>query len=134
MTVQRRSILKSMLAAGSIAAFGIPRISFGANLNTGPHELVLITSGNSAGFASAVRAAAAASEISLGHGLPDIAAVGKLFETQRGKRLVGLMSDAAYVLFSEVARDAGARQVFEGHHSVAVDGGTRHSLHSVTGF
>jgi len=134
MKVQRRSILKGMLAAGSIAAFGAPRISFGANLNTGPQEFVLITGGNSAAFAAGVRAVAATNEIALGNGLPDIAAARQLFDAQRGKRLVGMMADGAYVLFSELARDAGVRQVFEGRHSVAADGGTRHSLHSVTGF
>lgn len=134
MKVQRRSILKGMLAAGSIAAFGIPRISFGATLNTGLHDIVLITGGASAAFAAGVRATAAANVVSLGDGLPDVALVDKLFAAQRGKRLLGLMSDAAYVLFSEVARDAGVRQVFEGRHGVAADGGTRHSMHAVAGF
>ncbi|MBI5430197.1 MAG: hypothetical protein HY938_07045 [Nitrosomonadales bacterium] len=134
MKVQRRSILKGMLAASSMAAFGLPKISFGANLNTGPYDLVLISGIGKAGFAAGVRGTTAATEMSLGNGLPDLAATAKLFEAQRGKRLVGLMSDAAYVLFSEVARDAGVRQLFEGRHSVAADGGTRHSLNSVTGF
>lgn len=134
MTVHRRSILKGMLAASSASAFGIPRISFGASLNTGPHDVVLINGGHSEPFAAAVRAVATADEVSFGNGLPDLAAVGKLFDRQRGKRLAGLMSDAAYVLFAEVARDTGVRQLFEGRHSVAADGATRHSLQSVTGF
>ena len=134
MTIHRRSILKGMLAGSALAAFGIPGISFGATLRTDPRELVLLTGGNIGAFASGVRAAAAATEISLGNGLPDIAVARTLFDTQRGKRLVGLLSDAAYVLFSELARDAGVRQVFEGRHGIAADGCSRHALHSVAGF
>jgi hypothetical protein len=134
MKVHRRSILKGMLTAGSLAAFGLPRISFGANLNTGPYGLVLVSAIDNAGFAAGVCGAATATEIALGKNLPDLAAAARLFDAHRGKRLVGLMSDAAYVLFSEAARDAGVRQLFEGRHSVAADGGTRHTLNSVTGF
>lgn len=133
MTVHRRSILKGMLAGSAFAAFGIPGISFGATVRNEPRDLVLLT-GNIGAFVSGVRAAAAATEISLGSSLPDIAVARTLFDTQRGKRLVGLMSDAAYVLFSELARDAGVRQVFEGRHSIAADGRSRHALHSVAGF
>jgi len=134
MKVHRRSILKGMLTAGSLAAFGLPRISFGANLNTGPHDLILVSGNANRGFSGGVRGAATVTEISLGDRLPDLAAAARMFDAQRGKRIVGLMSDAAYVLFAAAARDAGVRQLFEGRHSVAADGGTRHSLSSVTGF
>lgn len=67
--------------------------------------------------------------------LPDAAALLHLFSTAQGKCLVGLMSDAAYVLFSELARDAGVVQMFEGRHMVAADGSSgNHALHPVPGF
>lgn len=132
MTVQRRSILKGMLAGSALAAFGIPKLSFAATKRTETRELVLVGSGD--GFASGVRSVVDAPVVELGSVLPDVAATRRLFETQQGKRLVGLMSSAAYALFSELARDAGASQVFEGRHAIADDGASRHALNSVAGF
>lgn len=135
MKIARRSLLKSMLAGGALAGFGLPRLSLAASPRRESREVVLLTLGEAGVFAQGAHSAGPLDEFSLGAGLPDATAVKALFKTQRGKRLIGLMSDGAYVLFAEMARDAGALQYLEGHHSAAINGSTsRHALQSVAGF
>lgn len=134
MKIARRSLLKSMLAGGALAGFGLPRLSLAASPRRESREVVLLTLGEAGVFAQGARSAGPLDEFSLGAGLPDATAVKAMFETQRGKRLIGLMSDGAYVLFAEMARDAGALQYLEGRHNAAIDGSaSRHALQSVAG-
>lgn len=138
MQIPRRSILKSMMAGSALAAYGLPRFSFAASAApVASRDIVLLTAGlaEMAGrFGLGLQADGVVDSVALGTGLPDVAALHRLFPEVRGKRLVGLMSDAAYVLFSELARDAGVVQMFEGRHMVAADGSGNHALHSVPGF
>jgi hypothetical protein len=139
MQIPRRNILKSMMAGSALAAYGLPRFSFASVAETfapmAPRDIVLLTAGATGRFGLGVQAAGAVDNVAFGNGLPDAGALLRLFSKAQGKRLVGLMSDAAYVLFSELARDAGVVQMFEGRHMVAADGSSgRHALHSVPGF
>jgi len=133
MSVHRRSILKGMIAGGALAAFGLPGSVVAAMQSDTTRELVLVGAGEDSAFAAAVRSAGVVAEARF-DALPDVVAVRALFAAQQGRRLLGLMPSAAYVLFAELARDAGARQVFEGQHGAAAAAGSRHVLHSVRGF
>jgi hypothetical protein len=140
----RRAILKSLLAGSALAAYGLPRFSVAAAAAgqaieaTAAREILLLTSGmdgTARSFGLGVQANGAVHSIALGSGLPDAAALRRLLAKAHGKRLVGLMSDASYVLFSELARDAGLARMYEGHHRIAMDGASaRHSLLPVPGF
>lgn len=136
MQIPRRSILKSMMAASALAAYGLPRFSFAtASEPVAPRDIVMLTAGMTGRFGLGVETAGAVDSIAYGNSLPEAGALLSLFSRVRGKRLVGLMSDAAYVLFSELARDAGVVQMFEGRHMIAADGSTgNHALSSVPGF
>jgi hypothetical protein len=140
MQIPRRSILKSMMAGSVLAAYGLPRFSFASDTKgiatlVPPRDIVLLTAGATGLFGLGVQNAGAIERISYGTELPDVRHLRRLFSEVRDKRLVGLMSDAAYVLFSELARDAGYAQIFEGHHMIAMDGSSgNHALHSVAGF
>jgi len=134
MKPHRRALLKGMMAGSAIAAVGLPKISFAKPQAPAARDVVLVSCGGmDAGFAAG---AGPLAHHSLGTGaLPNLASARALFESCRGKRLAGLMEDAAYVLFSEMARDAGARLVFEGQHSAAADGRvSRHAFSSAVGF
>lgn len=134
MKSHRRALLKGMMAGSAIAAVGLPKISFARTTAPAAREVVLVgCGGHDAGFAAG---AGPLERHSLGSGtLPDLAATRTLFESCRGKRLVGLMEDAAYVLFAELARDAGARLVFEGQHGADDDGrASRHVINAAAGF
>ena len=132
MKAQRRTLLKGMLAGSAVAAVGLPKISFAGSSAPAAREIVLVGCGApAADFADHI-----AARRDLGAGpLPDYAATRALFESCRGKRLVGLMEDGAYVLFSELARDAGVRLVFEGQHTASADGRvSRHAFSAAAGF
>ncbi len=137
MKPHRRALLKGMMAGGAIAAVGLPKISFAKSPAPAAREIVLVScGGNDAGFVSAAADAGPLVRHNVGTGtLPDLAAARALFASCRGKRLVGLMEDAAYVLFAELARDSGVRLVFEGQHGASADGRlSRHALHAAAGF
>jgi hypothetical protein len=137
MKPHRRALLKGMMAGGAIAAVGLPKISFAKPQAPVAREIVLVNCGGiDAGFAAGADEAGTHARQNVGTGaLPDLAATRALFERCRGKRLIGLMEDGAYVLFSELARDSGVRLVFEGQHSAAADGRvSRHVFNSAAGF
>lgn len=137
MKPDRRALLKGMMAGGAIAAVGLPKISFAKPQTLAEREVLLVGCGRmDAGFAAGASEAGSLRRQSIGAGaLPDLAATHALLEASRGLRLVGLMEDAAYVLFSELARDSGARLVFEGQHSIADAGRvSRHAMNSAAGF
>ncbi len=141
MKIPRRSILKGMMAGGALASYGLPRFSFAAATAVepiAPRQFMLLTAGigdAARSFGLGGQAAGAAGSLAFGIGLPDVGELYRLFPKVRGKRLVGLMSDAAYILFCEAARDAGVAQMFEGRHMIATNGSSaRHSLRSVPGF
>ena len=138
MKFSRRALLKGMLAGSAMAAAGLPKMTFAKAQKSATQDaaqaLVLVRCGAfDARFANGIGMAA---QRDLGAGpLPDYAATRALFESCRDQRLLGLMEDGAYVLFAELARDAGARLVFEGQHSVSADGRvSRHVLSAAAGF
>lgn len=134
MKPHRRALLKGMMAGSAIIAAGLPKISFAKEKAPTARDVVLVSCGRS--DTAFVAGAGVAARRDLGAGsLPDLAATRALFESCRGTRLVGLMEDGAYVLFSEMARDAGAHLVFEGQHSIAESGRlSRHAFSSAAGF
>jgi hypothetical protein len=134
MKLHRRALLKGMIAGSTIAAVGLPRISFAKSTLPATREVLLVGCGQpDDAFAAG---AGGLPQFGIGRGpLPDYAATRALFESSRGKRLVGLMEDAAYVVFSELARDAGVRLVFEGQHAAGANGGvSRHVFSAAAGF
>lgn len=134
MKPHRRALLKGMLAGSAIIAAGLPKISFAKEKAPAARDVVLVSCGRPDTAFAAGAGVAARRDLGAGS-LPDLAATHALFESCRGVRLVGLMEDGAYVLFSELARDAGARLVFEGQHSIAADGRlSRHAFSSAAGF
>ena len=137
MKLHRRTLLKGMMAGSAIIAAGLPKISFAKSPAPEPREVVLLACGGiDPAFLGGAAEAAASRLHDLGAGmLPDLGATRALFASCRGARLVGLMEDAAYVLFSELARDASVRLVFEGQHSISAGGGeSRHVFNSAAGF
>jgi hypothetical protein len=134
MKPHRRALLKGMMAGSAIIAAGLPKISFAKEKAPAARDVVLVSCGRP--DTAFVSGAGVAARRDLGAGsLPNLAATRALFESCRGKRLIGLMEDGAYVLFSELARDSGVRLVFEGQHSAAADGRvSRHVFNSAAGF
>ncbi len=137
MKMHRRTLLKGMMAGSAIIAAGLPKLSLARAEAPGPREVVLLACGHVApSFLAAAGATAGTRRYELGSGpLPDLAAIRALLASCPNARLAGLMEDGAYVLFSELARDAGARLLLEGRHSIAVDGrASRHIIDSAAGF
>lgn len=141
MNESRRNLLKGMLAGGIIGAVGLPRLSLATRPMT-PKPVALLLTGTpvDAMFAVASKAAAAAldqpdpSIFALDHGGAfDPAGVRHFLQEHRGMRVMGLMEDAGYVLFSEMARDAGADLMLEGWHIQHGGSTSRHALRMATG-
>lgn len=136
MRPQRRALLQGILACGAIASVGLPRLSLARSPAPPACRVVLASCGGSdTGFATAAADLVAARH-RLGAGpLPDPAACRRLFDTCRGMRLIGLMEDAAYRVFAELARDSGVRLVCEGQHVCSADGRlSRHIFNAAIGF
>lgn len=133
MRVLRRTLLQGMMAGGAIAAIGLPKISLARSQAAAAREVVLVDCG---GIDDGFTESTGLVRHSVGAGvLPDLTATRTLFASSRGKRLIGQMENAAYVLFSELARDAGVRLVFEGQHSATGDGrASRHIFNAAAGF
>lgn len=137
----RRTLLKGMLASVVAGGIALPRQALAAATVVPQRMTVLLPgTGMDTMFQSGAEVAAAESgrpvrAITLPRrgGMLDPIAIRKLLRAHRGTRVAGLMDDAAYVLFSELARDAGVALLAEGWHSEYPGAVSRHVLHATPG-
>ncbi|MCA1957442.1 MAG: hypothetical protein LDL14_02805 [Nitrospira sp.] len=118
MEIDRRSLMKGMLASGTLLALGVPAWAFVAPPPRRPDRCVLLLGGTDAdaGFANGARAACdgkgfdGLKTVALHCGLlTEMDRMVTLLDQTRGARMIAVMDDAAAVVFLELARTAGAR-------------------------
>lgn len=123
MDVDRRSLMKGMLASGALLALGVPSWAFTPRPRPGRCVLLLGGTDADAGFANGARAA---SDGKAFDGLKTVALhrvlltetdrMVTLLDQSRGARMIAVMDDAAAVVLLELARTAGARLLSMGTH------------------
>ncbi len=130
MDIDRRSLMKGLLAGGALLALGTPSWTF-AERPTGNAERCLLFLGDSAvddAFANGVRAAC----VEIGYdGLRTVKVDGGLLsdpdrlvlllEQSGGARWIAVMDDASAAVFQEMARAAGGRLLSVGSHASVND-------------
>ncbi len=130
MEVDRRSLMKGMLAGGAVLAFGAPSWAFADSPVRRPKQCVLLLGGTGADdlFESGARAACAG----MGYeGLQTVTLKGglltgtdrmvTLLDQSRGARWIAVMDDAGAVIFLELARTAGVRLLSMGTHACSTE-------------
>ena len=130
MEVDRRSLMKGMLAGGALLALGTPPWAFGESFPRRPSQCLLLLGGSGADdwFRSGAGAAATGmtyedlQTVKLKGGLlTDTDRVVTLLKQSRGARLIAVMDDAGAVIFLELARTAGVRLLSMGTHACSTD-------------
>jgi hypothetical protein len=130
MEIDRRSLMKGMLASGALLALGTPPWVFADSPARRPKHCILLLGGTGANemFASGARAAYAGrtyddlQTMTLKGGLlAGTDRVSKLLEQSRGARWIAVMDDASAVIFLELARTAGVRLLSMGTHACSTD-------------
>src|SRR6185295_13371471 len=129
MEIDRRSLMKGMLASGALLALGPPPWIFADSPARRPKHCVLLLGGADADdvFAYGARAACAGRTYDLqtvtlkGGLLAGTDRVSKLLEQSRGARLIAVMDDASSVVFLELVRTAGVRLLSMGTHACSSD-------------
>jgi len=126
MEVDRRSLMKGVLAGGALLAFGVPSWAFAGSPVRTPQRCVLVFVGTRADevFARGARAACARVDYA---GLQTVMLKGglltgtdrmiTLMDRFRGARWIVVMDDANAVIFLELIRTAGARLLSMGTHA-----------------
>lgn len=143
MEVDRRSLMKGMLASGALLALGVPSWTFADQPARRPTHCMLVLSGTGAdaAFARGTQAACAAMTyegcrtVHLKGGLlPGIDEMVELLRHSRGVRMIAILDDAGAVMFLELARSAGVRMLSMGTHACSTDGSwpIRHDLASTS--
>ncbi len=139
MEIDRRSLMKGMLAGGALLAMGAPPWSLAGQPARRPKHCMLILSGTSAdeAFARGTQTACAGRTyddlrtVTLKGGLlAGTDRVSKLLEETRGTRWIAVMDDAGAAIFLELARTVGVRLLSMGTHACSTDGAChlRHDL------
>ena len=139
MDVDRRSLMKGMLAGGALLAMGAPPWSLAGQPARRPSHCLLLLGGTSADelFARGAQAACAGMTykdmrtVKLKGGLlAGTDEMVKLLEHSRGARWIAIMDDASAVIFLELARTAGVELLSLGMHVCSTDGAChlRHDL------
>ncbi len=130
MDVDRRSLMKGMLAGGALLALGTPPWSFAEQPARRPNPSVLLLGGTGAdeAFERGAQAACAGMTdeglqiVKLKGGLlADTDRVVKLLEQSRDARWIAVMDDTSAVIFLELARTAGVRLLSMGTHACSSD-------------
>ncbi len=123
MNVDRRTVVKGIVAGGAILATGGPRWlprQTDAAVVVKPPVLVLGGSACDAPFAAAAQDAAkivgADTIPTVTVATADLEAVAMLFRTRPATRFIGIMDDAAYAIFHESVRAAGGRLLCLNRH------------------
>ncbi|MGH8762894.1 MAG: hypothetical protein ACREUR_06630 [Nitrosospira sp.] len=149
MDVNRRNLMKGVLTGGTLLALGIPGISSGAFAGTpartaGRFGLLLGNTRVDAEFAAGVRTAYttwAGVEASAGGGwgaqqviklkgglLNDYEKAAELLEQSRDTRWIAVMDDGSAAVFTELARNAGARLILRGVHASSGNNASQRGL------
>lgn len=130
MEVDRRSLMKGMLASGALLALGVPSWTFADQPARRPKHCMLVLSGTGADEAFAIGASAACADVPYEklrtvklHGglLAGMDRIVTLLDQFRGTRMIAVMEDAGAVIFLELARAAGVRLLSMGMHVSASD-------------
>src|SRR5687768_13211964 len=138
MDVNRRNLMKGILAGGTLATFGIPRLTTAGmdpgsdTVKTRTCTLLLGNTPVDDAFANGVSAAYSVSSaavsstsappatlevVKLKSGLlVKVRQVSELLATSRGMRWVAVMDDASAAVFTEIVRTAGGRLLSRGTH------------------
>lgn len=143
MEVDRRSLMKGMLASGALLALGLPSWAFASQSPRRPRQCTLIVTGTSAdeAFARGAQSACAsmAYEGSRTLHMKDGLLAGTdemvdLLDHSRGTRIIAILDDASAVIFVELARAAGGRMLSLGSHAGSTDSACqiRHDLASTS--
>jgi hypothetical protein len=130
MEIDRRSLMKSMLAGGVMLALGIPPWGLAASPVKRFKRCMLVLGGTGADEMFAAGASAACAGMT-GEGLQIVKLTGglltgtdrmdKLLEQSRGARWITVLDDASAVIFLELARTAGVRLLSMGTHASVSD-------------
>ena len=143
MEVDRRSLMKGVLASGALLALGPPPWAFADRSPRRPNRCVLLLGGTSADdlFKSGARAACAGMayddlrSVQLKDSLlTDTDTIIDLLSRSRGARWIAVLDDAGAMMFLELARPAGGRMLSMGMHACSTDGPwpIRHDLTSTS--
>jgi len=143
MEIDRRSLMKGMLAGGALLALGAPPWSLAGQPARRPSHCVLLLGGTSADGLFEIGARTACAKMTdenlqtlkLKDGLlAGTDRIVQLLEQSRGARWIAVMDDASSVIFLELARTAGVRLLAMGTHACSTDGPwpIRHDLASTS--
>lgn len=137
MDVNRRNLMKGVLTSGTLLALGIPPGVYANNATAGGAGRLGLLLGNTrvdAAFAAGIRTAYAAHVKhavkeggAAGHGAPEVVKlkgglltdyeeVARLLEKSRDTRWIAVMDDGSAAVFTELARNAGAKLLLLGSH------------------
>jgi len=130
MEIDRRSLMKGLLASGALLALGTPLWTFAGSPARKPKHCVLLLGGTSADemFENGARAACAGmtdeglqTKKLRGGLLASTDGVSKLLEQSRGARWIAVMDDASAVIFLDLARMANVQLLSMGTHAYSRD-------------
>lgn len=130
MEIDRRSLMKGMLAGGALLALGTPSWTFASWPARKPKHYVLLLGGTSVDevFEKGVRAACDGmsnndlQSVKLKGGLlAHMEGLSKLLEQSRGARWIAVMDDASAMIFLELVRTANVRLLSMGTHVCSSD-------------
>ena len=130
MDVDRRSLMKGMLASGALLALGLPSWTFADRPLRTPRQCLLLLGGTSADdmFESGARIACARMNykdmqtLKLKGGLLAGAdSIIQLLRQSRDTRWIAIMDDASAVIFLELARTAVTKLLSMGTHACSAD-------------
>ncbi len=130
MDIDRRNLMKGLLAGGALLALGTPSWTFADEPPRKAKRCLLFLGDNNADdrFANGVRAACAETgydgletmKVSGGL-LSDPGKLVSLLEQMKGARWIAVMDDASAAVFQELARTAGGRLLSVGSHASVND-------------
>lgn len=130
MEIDRRNLMKGLLAGGALLALGTPSWTFAEEPNRTAKRCRLFLGGANVDgrFANGVRVACqevrydGLETMKVNGGLlSDPGKLVSLFEQSKGARWIAVMDDASAAVFQELARTAGARLLSVGAHASVKD-------------
>lgn len=130
MKVDRRSLMKGLLAGGALLAMGVPPWTFAESPARRPGQCLLLLGGAGADEAFASGAGTASTRMAYdglkivklkGGLLTDTDRAVMLLKQSQGARCIAVMDDAGAVIFLELARTAGVRLLSMGTHACSTD-------------
>jgi hypothetical protein len=131
MSIDRRSLMKGMLAGGALLALGTPPWAFAGSPVRRPKHCALLLGGTDADdvFERGARAACTGMNydglqtVTLKRELlTDPGAMVELLEQSKGSRWIAVMDDASAAVFQELVRDFEGRLLSIGSHACSGDG------------